>query len=317
MIYIIIAIAILLLIVFFAGPKLKITTTIKPISLPENLDDYLINKEKEVKNLVPGAEKKIIWANNKNERTKYSIIFFHGFTTSRQEISPVTEIIGEKIEANIFFTRLKEHGIDDIEALGRANINDWINDAWEAYQIAKRLGDKIILISMSGGAPLSLWLCLNQERPDDIAANVILSPMFEPHDPKAQILLLPWGNLLIQLVVGKYRKMQPLKEEHRKLMACQYPSKALVTMMGLCKLSWSVDLKSLTVPTLCMYNPNDDVVSIPRMKKEMEKVPSCFKKIVPVNAKNHCIAGDAISPENNEFVIGEILQFLSDRRIIT
>lgn len=306
---IILSIIILIIIIYLLGPRVKISTHVKPITLPANLDEYLSESENRVKNLIPGTEKKILWAKNKNEKTEYSIIYFHGFTTSRQEISPVTETIAKKINANIFFTRLSGHGIDDVDALGKPGVNDWVNDAWEAYLIAKQIGNKVILVSMSAGGPLSLWLCLHQK---DIVANIMLSPMFEPAASEAKLLLLPWGNALVKLILGKYREVEPTGEKHARLATCKYPSETLLTMMGLCKLSWQLNLESLKVPTLCIYTDNDDVVSVPRMKKELNKVKDKFKKIVRVDAKHHCVAGDIISPEMNETVIGEIMTFLEE-----
>ena len=302
-----------LILFFLLGPRVKITTKVKPLELPADLDQYLSRNESRIKNLIPGAEKMIIWADTPNTRTEYSIVYFHGFTTTRQEISPVTETIGKNLKANIFFTRLKDHGIKDVDALGNPVLKDWVNDAWEAYQIAKQIGNRIILVSTSAGSPLALWLCTTQP---NIVANIMLSPMFEPADSTARLLLLPWGNYIIKMILGPYREVEPTGEEHARLVACKYPSTALVTMMGLCKLSWKVDLKHLTVPTLSIYTDNDDVISIPRMKKELSKIPDQYVKLVRVNAKHHCVAGDIISPEMNETVIGEIMRFLSEQKVI-
>lgn len=302
---------VVILIVILSGPRVRMKVKIESIDFPEDLDGFVKDREGRIENLIPGTEKTILWADKVNSKTEYSIVYFHGFTTTRQEISPVTETIGKKTGSNVFFTRLTGHGIDDIGALQKPLLNDWVNDAWEAYEIAKRIGNKVIFISVSAGSILALWLCLNQK---EIAANVMISPMFEPAQSSSRLLLLPWGNLIVRMALGRYREVNiPTTEEFKRLVTTKYPSEALRTMMGLCKFGWGFDLRKLTVPTLCFYTDSDDVVSLPRMKEELAKIDETKKKVVKVDAKHHCLVGDAISPEKNDEVIREIMEFLAKR----
>ena len=55
--------------------------------IPEDIDSYLKQKESEVSDIFPNAEKTIYWNNNIKDKTKYSIVFIHGFTTTGYQLS--------------------------------------------------------------------------------------------------------------------------------------------------------------------------------------------------------------------------------------
>jgi pimeloyl-ACP methyl ester carboxylesterase len=299
---------------FLIGPRVKIDTKIRDAEIGADIDDYLLRSESTVPNLFPGAEKKIVWAAGKKAKTKYSIIYFHGFTASRQEIFPVVETIAEALKANVFFTRLSGHGIDDPDALKRPTVNDWLNDAGEAWQIASRIGGKIVVIGLSLGSILALWTALN--RPG-VASVILISPLFEPIQPQAKILLWPWGNLIARIAMGKYRRVNITlaDEKYRKLATERYPSAAMVTVMGLCRLSWKFELDRISVPLLCIYAESDDVISLKRMRDELGKIDPALLRTVKIDAERHCPVGDPVSPENNGRVIREIREFLKEKHV--
>ena len=105
-----------------------------------SLDQLIKDRENEVQNIRPDTEKKIIWASKNNLKAKTSLVFIHGFSATRSELSPVIEIIGKELQANIFFTRLKGHGQDG-RALGEATFDDWMMDIQEAIEIGKAIGE--------------------------------------------------------------------------------------------------------------------------------------------------------------------------------
>jgi esterase/lipase len=93
----------------------------------------------------------------------------------------VYDTVSREIGANIFYTRLTGHGIP-WEELSKASLNGWINDAWEAYQIGKRIGNRVAVAATSMGATLGLWLA-SQDTPE-IAALVFCSACAKPADPQ-------------------------------------------------------------------------------------------------------------------------------------
>ena len=62
-------------------------------------------------------------------------------------------MLGKELNANIFFTRLRGHGLDG-EALAEATFDDWMIDTNEAIDIGNAIGDKLILIGCSTGCSL-------------------------------------------------------------------------------------------------------------------------------------------------------------------
>lgn len=104
--------------------------------------------------LVPGAEKTIIWANDSREKTPLSIIYLHGFSATCRETAPVFDRVAEKLGANLFYTRLTGHGRDS-EAMGEVTLNAFLNDAMEAWEIGRTIGEEVIIVGTSTGA---LWL---------------------------------------------------------------------------------------------------------------------------------------------------------------
>lgn len=311
MLYIIIlSVFILIVIVFLAGPRVKIDTFLTSFPLPEIhlLDDYLAGSEGNIPDLIENTEKIIKWHKKKGKKTDYSFIYIHGFTATRQETSPVTDLVAQKLHANVFYCRLKGHG-RDAEALKEPTVNDWINDVYEAYEIGKMIGDQVIIIAVSTGAPLGLWLCSQFEA---IAAAVLISPNYGPADKMSNLILLPWGNVLIKLFAGKYMKWNYINDLQTKYWTTRYRSEALLPMMGICKLGRKLELNKIQLPVLCLYTEKDEVVSIPALKKAFHRIGSSKKKIINTNAPDHILAGDILSPETNESTVKYILDFLNE-----
>ena len=71
-----------------------------------SLDESIKMAEERFENLRPNIEKKILWAQKPSFKTKISLVFIHGFSASRAELSPVIERVAKELKANIFFTRL-------------------------------------------------------------------------------------------------------------------------------------------------------------------------------------------------------------------
>src|SRR5688572_11979025 len=108
------------------GPRPSVEPyALSPVALPENLDAWLAAEEQTIANLRPGLEKGIVWARRDRRKTPLSLVYLHGFSASRKEVSPVLENVGRALGANVFFTRLRGHGVDQ-EAMGKVQVRDWL-----------------------------------------------------------------------------------------------------------------------------------------------------------------------------------------------
>ena len=95
LIKILLVLLVLGVIIIVAGPRVKIDETINPSTLPDSLDQYLIDQESQYSDIIPGAEKKIIWAASSNIRTEYALVYIHGFQATRQETVPLADIVSQ------------------------------------------------------------------------------------------------------------------------------------------------------------------------------------------------------------------------------
>jgi esterase/lipase len=297
-----------LLVLFFAGPRITTSYVVKKLNLPDDLDLYLKTSESMYTDITPNTEKIIIWAGNKGEKTPVSLVYLHGYTATRQEVSPVMERVAKALGANIFFTRFTGHG-RGADAMAECSLDAWINDVHEAWEIGKRIGGKVIVVGTSTGASLSLWLA--SQKPEELECLILISANIKPADQSTALLALPWGNLIVKLAIGDYFAYKPANALNKLYWTTRYKSEALLTMMSVVELGKTLDLAAIKVPSLWIYTEKDKVVSIPDLLAAYERIGSAQKKIVNVkDAKSHVLAGDVISPEKTDFAVDTIITYL-------
>jgi len=312
-------IIVIFIVVFLAGPRTKIDSEVESLSIPSDpaeLEQYLTESESRYADIVPGTEKTIIWANAEKTKTPISIVYIHGFSASRQETAPLSDEIAAQLGANLFYTRLSGHGRTGA-AMTEPTVSDWLNDTNEAFEIGKRLGDKVIVIGVSTGGPLAAWLA-EQPNTDEALAFILISPNFAPYDHTAEVLTYPWAKQFAPLILGAEYSWTPQNDRHAQYWTHTYPSTALVTMMGLVKFVRNSDLGSITKPVLVIYSPNDTVVDPAETEKRFAKIGSNLKQIDPIlssglngDTGNHVLAGDILSPNNTGEIKNLILDFLA------
>jgi esterase/lipase len=198
--------------------------------------------------------------------------------------------------------------------MAEPTVNDWLNDAIEAFEIGRRLGDKVILFGTSTGCPLAIWLAERSDT-DDALAYVLISPNFAPRDSKSEILTLPWARQFAPLILGPTYSWTPYNESHAKYWTHSYPSAALVTMMRLVKFVRESDLGSIKKPVMIIYSPNDQVINPQEVERRFVQIGSKIKEIQPIvnngDPDNHVLAGDILAPNNTETAKRLILNFIS------
>ncbi|MEJ2746635.1 MAG: alpha/beta fold hydrolase, partial [Anaerolineae bacterium] len=208
----VLAFIVFIIVVFLAGPRVKVDTTLRPLTLPPDLDQYLAEAEARFDDIVPQAEKTIIWAGEPGQKTNLSIVYLHGFSATRQETAPLSDKLAAALGANLFYTRFTGHGRTG-PALGQATVNDWLNDTIEALEIGRRIGEKVIIIGVSTGGTAATWLA-TQPHLDDVLALILISPNFAPADSHSEILTWPWGEQIARLVLGSESEWEPVNELH-------------------------------------------------------------------------------------------------------
>lgn len=301
----------LVAVVFLAGPRVDVSHTPRSFSVPADLDGYLAREEARFEGLTPGAEKSVRWAASDKRKTPLAIVYLHGFSATRQELAPVFDNVAGALGANLYYARLTGHGLGG-EALAKATVDDWLNDAEESLEIGKRLGDKVLVVGCSTGGALAAWLAAKKEDPR-VLGFVLVSPNFAPKDPGARKLTWPWARVFVPRMVGETLTSKAKNEDHARYWTLSYPTVALLPMMGLCSVVDKLDYESVRKPVLMLYCPDDRVVDIPLAKRILERWGSPKKEFfafTPSESETHVIAGTIRAPSGTKPLAEATLRFV-------
>lgn len=299
--------------VFTFGPREPVdeTITFKAEALGSDLDQYLQNREKNIENLVAGAQKQIIWHDAQSkQKTPYSIVYLHGFSATLEEIRPVPDLIAKQLGANLYYARLTGHGRDG-DAMATATVNDWFNDTAEALAIGKALGQKTIVLSVSTGGTLVAWAASKPELIEDVAGMIFVSPNFGLNNPAAPLLNFGAARTWLPWLVGAERSFPTKNEGHAKWWTNSYPTVAALPMAASVKHVNTLEFEDINIPALFIYHPEDKVVR-PDITKEIagrwgnnHKQSSDIHEVTSSQDEyNHVIAGRVLSPANSEPLAG-------------
>ena len=263
--------------------------------------------------LKPDNEKKILWHDKAGVKTPWSIVYIHGFSASRHELSPVVETLARGMGANVYYTRLAGHGRDG-EALANVSVGDWQNDARIALGWGRELGNQVLLVASSTGAALALWLAHRYDA--EVDGLVLLSPNFGPKDRRGQFLLWPGGKYLARLIIGEYREWEPRFAKMHRYWQCRYPVEALVTMMGAVAIARDLPFAEIKQPVFMAYAPDDEILDLDAIVSAFRRLGGEPKKLLAFpEGHGHMLAGMA-APEGNKPLLREIWTFLRTAEII-
>lgn len=317
------ATAMILAIVYMMGPKLKdqeITIEFPqvPTRLSE-LQDYVNLREDTVIGLKPGNEAYIVWADSTNKhKTPYSIVYIHGFGASPMEGDPVHRFLASHFGANLFVTRLPEHGIKRENGMEYMSAQALANAAGEAYQIGKSLGDEVIVVGTSMGGALTLLLASQQP---DIKAVAVYSPAIRDYGEKLSAFFNPWMQKIMEMTMMDKKVIHQNREGEKAMYWSEdyhiNAYKSLATIMY-SNMNESTFIKIKQPLFLAYYykdnEAQDDVVMVPKMLEMFDQLGSPDdlkqKKAFP-NAGDHVIAS-SITSGDWEGVLFSTIDFLEN-----
>lgn len=287
-------------------------------ALPDDLDGWLAGRESVFTDIVPGTEKRILWAGDKGVKTPLALVYVHGFSASSEETRPVPDKVAAALGANLYFTRLAGHGRGPA-AMGTMSAADWMVDFAEALAIADRIGDRILIMATSTGAPITL---AGLARPDlravlpaadKVAGVVMISPNFRLASAvNGAILDLPGAPLFVPSLIGAEREWTPRNEAHGIYWTTRYPTAALFPMAHVMRAARDADPSAIRVPLLLLSSPDDVVVS----PAAAEDVAARWGGPVAreswpwregMDEEAHVIAGDIRSPGMTEEAAARII----------
>ena len=292
-----------LIIIYSAGPRpSKPDFSLHEVNLPGTLTELesSINKsEKAVKGIKHDNQARIVWADSsKKEKTKIAFLYLHGFSASQAEGDPVHRDLAKKYNANLYLSRLAEHGIDRGDStMINLTASEFEASAEAALSVAKRLGDEVVVIGTSAGGALTLFLA---SRHPEIKAIILYSPCVKLFDRSALILDKPWGLQIASLVSGgRVKNFEPESSIHANYWQLSYRIEALVALQNLVSNTMKPEIfAKIKCPVFLGYyykneTEQDNTVSVPAMLKmfgELGTQAELKQKVAFPNAGAHVIA---------------------------
>ncbi|MEM1317397.1 MAG: alpha/beta fold hydrolase, partial [Pseudomonadota bacterium] len=258
----ILALVVVLGIAFALGPREPVDETIRidSAAISSDPEGYITQAEARFDDIKPGAEKRIIWDSDiAKAQTDIAVVNIHGFSASSEEIRPVPDQVAERLEANLFFTRLAGHGRSN-DAMAEGSFNAWLNDTVEAIEVGKTIGQKVILITTSTGGTLATVAATRPDLMENVAGIVMVAPNFAVQAAGAEILTMPWARQLLPIAFGPERSWEPKNEEQEKWWNTTYPTVALLPMQASVERAAAVQYEDIKVPALFMFHDDDGVV---------------------------------------------------------
>ena len=264
------------------------------------IEQRIAMAESRITDIRPGLEKSIIWAGAPHQRTRYAIVYIHGFSASKEELRPVPDRIAAALGANIFYTRLTGHG-RTAEAMREASVAAWMQDLAETFQIGSMIGDKVIIISCSTGGTLVAAGMARGIFSEQLISTVFFAPNFGVQDRMAPLLTWPLARYWAPLIGGEMQTNTPRNQLHARYWTTSYPTISLIPMMQLIDMVDNADLRTSSVPALFYFSPDDKVVDPQKTENFIARWRGP-KEIMRVNGSdsedelNHLITGQVVSP---------------------
>jgi esterase/lipase len=241
---------------------------------------------------------RIVWANDSAKaKTKYAIVYLHGFSASQEEGNPVHRQTAQRFGANLYLARLASHGIDTTPTLMDFTAERLWESAQEALAIGLQLGDSVILMGTSTGGTVALQLAAAFPQ---VSGLVLYSPNIAINDPNAWLLNNPWGLQIARLVKGGKDNVVNKKDSiYKQYWNSQYRLESIVELQELLETTMvKATFEKVKQPTLVLYyykneKEQDPVVKVSAMKEMFAQLgtPEKQKQMVPLaNVGNHVMA---------------------------
>ncbi|MCV6587007.1 MAG: lysophospholipase [Marinibacterium sp.] len=237
-----------------------LSASFDPRRFGEGVQVYFESTESRFDDITPGVQKRVIWRDGfKEQRSPVSILYVHGFSATSEEIRPVPDILAERLNANLVYTRLTGHGRPGA-AMGEAQVSDWMADMAEALAAARAVGDRVVILSTSTGGTLTAAALQDPVLAERVAAAVFVSPNFRINQLGDRVLTWPLARLWLPWILGPTRSFEPADPDEARYWTVSYPSVAVLPMAELVAAVDRMDMRGVTVPALFWFSNDDQVV---------------------------------------------------------
>ena len=302
----------------FARPKLKHQPPASEVPSTLELSElgaWLNQFEAKQPHVIEGAEARIVYRNPEApSSTSWVFMFVHGFSATRQETAPVSTLLAEQFDANLVELRLAGHGL--AEHAMTASAEDWLQSMVNGFDIAQRLGHRVVMVSTSTGAPLACWVDQQLRSQFGIPyAHLFMAPNFKINNPFDFVLTMPFASQLVPLLLGRERQWTPENDAAARFWTSRYAIQAVIEMQKVVDWFRSQPIRQWQTPMAMMIMDRDPTVSAKAAKKVFAGWQSPHKAHLPITIEPdtiaHVFVGDIAGPQRTQSVVQGFTDFLS------
>ena len=284
-------------------------------AVSDDLDAHFEMVEARFDDIVPGTEKRVVWAGEPGARTDWAVLYVHGFSATSEEIRPVPDRVAAGLGANLIYTRLQGHG-RGAEALADGTVQGWVNDLAEGMAAARAAGDKVIVMSTSTGGTLVAAMAQDAAVMEGIAGLIFVSPNFGLNNPLAPLLSWPAARYWLPPLAGPRRSFEPRNDRHAAFWTTEYDTVAVMPMVALIDAVNDMDHSAQTLPALFWFATADQVVQPARTAEIADLWGAPSTVVNPVmgpedDYQSHVIAGDVLSPGQTDGTVAGMLDWVA------
>lgn len=280
----------------------------------DDLDGYLETREADFADIRKGQQKQIIWHGETGQKTPVSIVYVHGFSASLHEIRPVPDQIAQTLGANLYFTRLRGHGRTGA-AMAEAHAGDWMHDMAEAMEIGRRLGERVVVVTVSTGGTLATLAAADPVMSQDMAGLVLISPNFGMNAAGSFLLTWPFARQFVPLIAGQTRSWKAHNDAQEAAWTTSYPIDPVFPLAALVKEANSAPVAKIDIPAFFIYSPEDQVIQASKAADVAARWGGPAEIWLPEpdpdgDPSKHVLTGDILSPGSTAQFTQRITQWV-------
>ncbi|MDA8693533.1 alpha/beta hydrolase, partial [Saprospiraceae bacterium] len=281
------------------------------------IETYVKNNEVKISNIKPDNQSQFIW-HSPEQKTEYAVVYLHGYSASHGEAQPIITNFSKQFGCNTYLPRLALHGLTDVDAFENLTPKLLVDSAKEAIQVAKTIGEKIIIISTSTGCTLGTYLAANDPA---IKGLIMTAPNFDLHDSNSHLLLKPWGKQIFRKMMGGDYRSWDTNSEAKNYWTTKNRIEGAIALRSLLDQTMTDETFSkINIPVFIGYyyknsTSFDRIISIDAIKEFGKKIqtPEDKKEIIPISTgRGHVITSKYMNPEW-EAVQRKIFKFAQEK----
>lgn len=295
-------------IVYILGPKpgkLELLpdtgAVMDPTGFNPNYVSEAVARAADKLNIRKGNESQLYWADSAGKKTKYVLLYLHGFSASPEEGQPVCGSFAKRYGMNMYAPLLADHGLEEEEPMLHFTAERYIESAKQALRLARLMGDSVIVMSTSTGGTAALFLASGKNK---IHSLICYSPNVKIFDPKSSLLAGPWGIDIARMVKGSDCHQWEAPAGAEQYWHLKYRLESLVELQRLVEGTMITQtFERIKAPVFLGYyykneQEQDDVVSVAAALQMYDELGSANKRKVALpDVEVHALANGYFSKD--------------------